>query len=163
MPDGDLYLCLMTKANATLRAIPCKKNTTFEENLIITSYKNVSRVSGIASIALCITGWWLISKITSVGIHCESISWRSMKDCCFMLCKKEPYYKRQYEIILANETNKHLIENLETIAKDRAEMMCKQHIKDIKQYEHNTDRGSMEDVENSWATISKSHFYVRDF
>lgn len=45
--DGDLYLCLVTKQNETLREIPCKKTSdlTFQENSMITIYKNKSQVS----------------------------------------------------------------------------------------------------------------------
>lgn len=44
---GDLYLCLATKYNDTLREIPCKRNSdlTLQEKSMITIYKNWSQVS----------------------------------------------------------------------------------------------------------------------
>lgn len=42
--DGDLYLCMATKYNDTLRELPCKKNLTLQEMSLITIYKNWSQV-----------------------------------------------------------------------------------------------------------------------
>lgn len=113
---------------------------------------------GIFVIFICIIGLWIKSKITSAEFYCNNFGWKSIRD----FCKTKPYYKRLYETILYQETNKHLVKKLKKIAKDKAEKLCKQQMKNLKQNELHENGGLRTDVEETWTTISKSHFYMSE-
>lgn len=173
--DGDLFLCLITKHNDTLREIPCKKDSdlTLQEKSTITIFKNWSQFCGYICIAVGFFGWWLTSN-TKIGICCESISCRCLKKCCCEICSSEcrkncynkickvkPYYETRYEELLSEETDKHLDERLRQIAKKRAERICSNHICDIEnnEFRHKENEQIKEKATEAWSKISRSNFY----
>lgn len=122
---------------------------------------------GYILIALGFLAWCVISN-TKIGIRCDHFFQNCMENwckifesilCCECLkncCKTKPFYKRRYEELLSEETDKYLEETLQEIAKNRAKSICSKHICKIN--ESQTSNISV-NVEDNWAKISQSDFY----
>ncbi|XP_043987686.1 uncharacterized protein LOC122839786 [Gambusia affinis] len=142
--DGDWYYCLKTNLNSTLTGMPCKANLTYEEKRIQDDYKTKSLDIGLF---LC-CGFLFLWSISEV--------WKA---CTLRYKCGAPYYSVVYDNLLAEEVGNHLSEQLQKMAKDKAEILCKDYIKSIRYHQHLPDGEDVMQISEVWEKVSASAFY----
>ncbi|XP_034003307.1 uncharacterized protein LOC117495849 isoform X2 [Trematomus bernacchii] len=156
--DGDWYFCLMTNRNESQVGIPCKEKLDYDERRIEAHYKSQSMDYGYYVFFGVILFWIIVEFMT---IHCG----RKKMDCCcglFKLCNT-PFYKMVYKYRLKEQVNSYLRKELNKIAKEQAEAICKPLIEKIHLEESESNRTSNDNVSinitesEAWWTISKCY------
>ncbi|XP_014826797.1 PREDICTED: uncharacterized protein LOC106923608 [Poecilia mexicana] len=145
--DGDWYFCLRTNLNSTQTGMPCKKNLTYEEERTRDYYKTMSLDIGLG---LCCSFLflWSISEV-----------WRAWKP--GYRCGA-PYYSVVYDNLLAEEVGNHLNEELQKMAKEKAEKLCENYIKSIRHHEHLENGENVFEISEVWGNVSASSFYMTE-
>lgn len=73
-----------------------------------------------------------------------------------------PYYSVVYDNLLAEEVGNHLNEQLQKIAKEKAEKLCGTYIKSIRYHQHLPDGENVLDISEVWGKVSASAFYTTE-
>ncbi|MEQ2305378.1 hypothetical protein AMECASPLE_037267 [Ameca splendens] len=126
--------------------MPCK-NRSYAEQRIMDSYKTESLGYGL----------WLCSGFLFLWSISELMR-------AFMSeCKRAPYYSVVYTKLLAEEVGNHLNDELQIIAKEKAERLCKPYIQSIRH--HKDLEGGVNVIKNIsevWKNISTSDFFITE-
>ncbi|KAI3356039.1 hypothetical protein L3Q82_017309 [Scortum barcoo] len=170
--DGDWYFCLKTNFNASETGIPCKTNLTPDEQQIKNNHKTKSLDWGFFLICSVLILWSIVESIRGCCRrgYCKkylcNMDWCKFC-CCLKSCRSmccPPHYRVVYEDLLAEQVNCYLREELNTIAKKKAEGICKPSVQVISDREQLLQQTLNDNANNTvseaWWNISASDFYL---